>query len=48
MRDALDKDYQAMAGMIFGEAPALNDVLASVEQLERSINAAQAQKAEAA
>lgn len=48
MRDALAKDYQAMAGMIFGEAPTLGDVLASVERLEQSINAVKAQKAEIA
>jgi hypothetical protein len=39
MLDALRRDYTAMAGMIFNEVPALNDVLASVEQVEATINA---------
>lgn len=38
MRDALAKDYAAMSGMIFGAVPSLGDVLASVAQLQQSIN----------
>ena len=39
MRDAVAKDYEAMAGMVFGTVPALNDVLESVQRLEEEINA---------
>lgn len=39
MRDALAKDYQAMAGMIFGQAPELDAVLHSVQKLESALNA---------
>jgi hypothetical protein len=39
MREALARDYQAMAGMIFGQAPELNEVLNSVQQLENFLNA---------
>lgn len=38
MREALAKDYVAMSGMIFGTVPSLDEVLASVEQLQQSIN----------
>jgi hypothetical protein len=38
MRDALAKDYQAMVGMVFGKVPALDAVLAAVEQLEAAAN----------
>jgi hypothetical protein len=38
MRDALAKDYAAMSGMIFGEIPALDDVLASAERFEKIVN----------
>lgn len=38
MREALAKDYDAMSGMIFGDVPSLEAVLASVGQLEQSIN----------
>ncbi len=40
MRDALARDYEAMAGMVFGEVPPLDVVLASVARLERLANAA--------
>lgn len=40
MRDALARDYEAMAGMVFGEVPRLEDVLESVRQLEEAINVA--------
>lgn len=38
MVDALKRDYQAMAGMIFGEVPAFSDVLEATRQLEQAIN----------
>jgi hypothetical protein len=40
MHEALSKDYEAMAGMVFGEVPELEAVLASVEQFEQTINSA--------
>lgn len=39
MRDALIRDYAAMSGMILGEIPALDAVLASVERFEQIVNA---------
>lgn len=39
MLDALQRDYTAMTGMIFGEVPALSDVLASIERAEAAVNA---------
>jgi hypothetical protein len=39
MRDTLARDYAAMAGMIFGEVPSLDDVLDAVERLEARLNA---------
>ncbi len=38
MRDALARDYAAMSGMVFGEVPALDDVLASVAKIEQVVN----------
>ncbi len=38
MVDALKRDYQAMAGMIFGEVPTFSDVLEATRQLEQAIN----------
>ena len=38
MRDALAKDYDAMTGMVFGEVPPLDVVLASAERFERTVN----------
>lgn len=38
MRGALAKDYEAMAGMVFGEIPLLDAVIASVERLEQIVN----------
>ena len=38
MRVALAKDYAAMSGMIFGEIPTLEDVLAKVADVERALN----------
>lgn len=39
MRTALESDYAAMSGMIFGEVPSLDEVLASVSRLESMLNA---------
>lgn len=39
MRDALAKDYAAMAGMIFGDIPSLDALLQSAQQLEQIVNA---------
>ena len=38
MREALRADYAAMAGMIFGEVPSLDAVLARIEEIERRAN----------
>lgn len=38
MRDALRADYVAMTGMIFGDVPSLDAILASVEEVERRVN----------
>lgn len=38
MHSPLVKDYEAMAGMIFGNVPALHDVLAAIETLEAALN----------
>ena len=38
MRDALRADYVAMTGMIFGDVPLLEAVLASVDEVERRVN----------
>jgi hypothetical protein len=43
MREALARDYDAMAGMVFGEVPALDAVLASVQRFEQIANQAIAQ-----
>jgi hypothetical protein len=40
MREALQADYAAMSGMIFGAVPPLDEVLATVEQVEAAINGA--------
>lgn len=40
MRDALARDYEAMSGMIFGEIPPLDAVLASAGRLEQIVNGA--------
>jgi hypothetical protein len=42
MLDALARDYEAMAGMVFGKASTLEDVLASARQLEKVLNDAMA------
>jgi hypothetical protein len=38
MREALHADYRPMTGMIFGDGPSLEDILASVEDVERRVN----------
>lgn len=38
MRAPLAKDYEAMAGMIFGEVPDLDDVLTAITDLEMVLN----------
>jgi hypothetical protein len=38
MVDLLRTDYRAMSGMIFGQPPAFDDVLASVGSLEQKLN----------
>ncbi len=38
MHDALGRDYAAMSGMIFGDIPPLDTVLASVKALQEAIN----------
>ena len=38
MHDPLSKDYAAMSGMIFGQAPALDVVMAAVAELESRLN----------
>lgn len=40
MHDALSKDYEAMAGMVFGEVPKLDAVLSSINRLEKIVNSA--------
>ena len=40
MHDALGRDYAAMSGMIFGDIPPLDTVLASVAALQKAINTA--------
>jgi len=42
MQAPLAKDYEAMAGMIFGEVPVLADVLAVIAELETALNTAAA------
>jgi len=39
MREALERDYRAMIGMVFGKAPSLDEVLAGVAEVEKAINA---------
>jgi hypothetical protein len=39
MRDALRRDYEAMAGMIIGPVPAFEDVITSIAGLEGRLNA---------
>ena len=41
MRAALARDYEAMAGMVFGVLPPIDAVLSSAEELERFVNHSQ-------
>jgi hypothetical protein len=47
MATELARDYAAMAGMIFGTAPALEEVLGRVAELEGRINQARTKSAAA-
>ncbi|MBX9743248.1 MAG: nucleotidyl transferase AbiEii/AbiGii toxin family protein, partial [Chthoniobacterales bacterium] len=38
MMSTLQRDYQAMSGMIFGEVPSFEEILQSLANLEESIN----------
>jgi hypothetical protein len=38
MREALSRDYDAMAGMVFGDVPELDVVLASAIRFEQIVN----------
>jgi hypothetical protein len=38
MKATLERDYEAMAGMIFGAIPPVSDVLAAIDRLEEHIN----------
>jgi hypothetical protein len=40
MMESLVRDYRAMGGMIFGDVPPLEAVLASVRKLQDLLNAA--------
>ena len=40
MREALEKDYEAMAGMVFGDVPPFDAVLRSAEHFEQIVNGA--------
>ena len=40
MRDALKRDYEAMAGMVFGDVPRFDAVLESAERFEQIVNGA--------
>lgn len=40
MRDALERDYEAMAGMVFGDVPPFDAVLSSANRLEQIVNGA--------
>jgi hypothetical protein len=38
MRDALERDYNAMAGMVMGAVPPFTDVMAAIVALEQRLN----------
>jgi hypothetical protein len=38
MRTDLGRDYEAMAGMIFGPIPAIDTVIAAIAELEQRLN----------
>lgn len=39
MRDAIRRDYNAMQGMIFGDAPSFDAVITKLEEIDRAFNA---------
>ena len=39
MLDPLRRDYSAMTGMIFGNAPAFDTVMADIAELQARVNA---------
>ncbi|MDN5848923.1 MAG: hypothetical protein L0H63_04695 [Nitrococcus sp.] len=39
MLDDLRRDYRAMSGMIFGEAPAFEAIVKDIAELEAALNA---------
>lgn len=39
MHEALERDYRAMVGMVFGKPPSLDEVLEGVAAVERAVNA---------
>lgn len=43
MQIKLAADYERMSAMIFGKVPAFSDVLASIEALEKHLNATSGQ-----
>ena len=40
MLDDLRRDYRAMSGMIFGDAPAFEEIIADIFALETTLNVA--------
>jgi hypothetical protein len=38
MFEALRRDYEAMSVMVFGPIPTIDEVLASIDDLERHLN----------
>jgi hypothetical protein len=38
MVEILERDYEAMSGMIFGAIPTFMEVMASIDELEQRIN----------
>jgi hypothetical protein len=48
MAAALGRDYTAMSGMIFGEAPRLNEILERIADFEKQVNGGQTGAPEAA
>ena len=38
MLDDLSRDYRAMSGMIFGEAPAFEEIIDNIIELEMALN----------
>jgi hypothetical protein len=38
MRGVLGRDYEAMAGMVFGAVPRIDDVLSAISEFEPRVN----------